>query len=376
MPESFYYHFALYQSTITLCEAIPQCIQELSCLLDKEPSVQALVVCDENTDPLARELFKSYTAGETVRILTLPSGEEHKNWASVEVIIHAAKEKKQNLGRDDLFIGIGGGVICDCTAFAASIYMRGVKLALIPTTLLCMVDAAIGGKTGFNLAGIKNLAGTFYPAGNVIIAPGLLATLPQREWKSGIAELIKTAVIDRDPAFFNGLTAVAQYEFAASPEKFQSFIKKAILVKASIVENDTLETCENGRILLNLGHSFGHALESAIAPGTISHGEAVAWGIAKSCELGLELGITPPDRAQAIVKVLNAWGFETSNSLLKKPDNNAGKMFREALFFDKKKKAGKLRFVVPAEFGVVLVEENNCITGFINSLLHFPVCPE
>ena len=372
MSESFHFQFGSCKSSVTFWEKIPGST-ELSDLFNLDETKQALVVCDENTAPFAREIFCDHA--ETVRILPLPAGEGHKTWASAEAIIRAAKENNQGhcMDRGGLFIGVGGGAICDCTAFAASMYMRGAQLALIPTTLLCMADAAVGGKTGINLAGVKNLAGTFYPAGNIIIAAGLLATLPHREWKSGMAEIIKTAIVDEDPAFFSELRQLPATDQPALPEKILPFIKKAILVKGRIVENDPFETSENGRAQLNLGHTFGHALESAAGqtehmPNPISHGEAVAWGIARSCELGLELGITPPDRTQAITDILDAWGFKTSNVFYK--DSETAKQFREALFFDKKKKAGKLRFVVPAESGVVVVEEDPRVTKYIEKITH------
>ena len=372
MPESLHFQFGPCKSSITFWEKTPRPAELSGLLFHGDAKPAALVVCDENTAPLAKHIFGDHA--EAVRTLQLPAGEGHKSWASVEAIIHAAKETGNCLDRGGLFIGMGGGVVCDCTAFAASMYMRGARLALIPTTLLCMADAAVGGKTGINLAGVKNLAGTFYPAENIIIIAGLLATLPHREWKSGMAEIIKAAIIDEDPAFFCRLQQLpAAVQQSASPEELLPFIKKAILVKGRIVENDPFETSENGRVQLNLGHTFGHALESAMTagqthhmPGTLNHGEAVAWGIAKSCELGLKLGITPPDRAQAIADILNAWGFDTSNVFQK--GSETAKQFREALLHDKKKKNGKLRFVVPAESGVAVVEENNSIKRFIEQI--------
>ena len=384
MSKSFCFQFGPCTSSVAILETIPQSPPELSGLLGHDFSPNAklaspvLAVCDENTAPLARKIFgATESSAKSFKLLTLPSGEKNKNWSSVEAILRAAREA--GLGRDSLFTGIGGGVVCDCTAFAASIYMRGAKLALVPTTLLCMVDAAIGGKTGFNLDGIKNLTGTFYPAGNVVIAAELLATLPQREWKSGIAELIKTAIIDENPVFFDELYQLTeklrqqQRDCNSAEEEFLPFIEKAVLTKGRIAEKDPEEKHEGGRALLNLGHSFGHALESALVPGTISHGEAIAWGIAKSCELGTELGITPSNRAEAIVEILGAWNFNISNDLLKKERTTAG-IFCEALLSDKKKKAGKLRFIVPAERGVVLVEENEQITQFLEEIetgIHF-----
>lgn len=365
MPRQFHFQFGSCPSTVSIGEEVPRLIQELSRLLGYNLYRQALAVCDENTAAFARGIFCGPdNAPETVRLLTLAAGEENKCWAAVESIIRAAQEA--GLGRDGLFIGIGGGVICDLTAFAASVYMRGAPLALIPTTLLCMADAALGGKTGFNTGGIKNLAGSFYPAQSIVIASEALGSLPQREWKSGMAELIKTAIIDKDPVFFNELMQLNPALPPEAPQQFLPFIEKALLLKGRIVKNDPEEKAEGGRATLNLGHSFGHALESALIPGTVTHGEAVAWGIARACELGLELGVTPGPRAAAIKQILTVWGFDTSLDLLKKTE--AGK-FSAALLLDKKKKAGRLRFVVPADTGVVMAEENETCMKYINMLI-------
>jgi 3-dehydroquinate synthase len=267
----------------------------------------------------------------------LQPGEQRKNWDSVQTILQKAREC--GLGRDGLFAAVGGGVVCDLTAFSASVYMRGAKLALVPTTLLAMADAALGGKTGFDLGNIKNLAGTFYPAGEIIISLETLETLPKREWKSGMAEIIKAAILNRD----SGGTLEAFRNPEAVSACLEELIAMAVTVKGRIVEADPRET-GGERALLNLGHSFGHALETAAGLGSLSHGEAVAWGIARSCELGLALGISPPERVKAIQGILSAWGYESSVRCSFPVDLT---LFKNALSSDKKKKAGTLRFVVP-----------------------------
>ena len=377
MPGSFHFQFGSYSSYVSIEEKFNP--DDFLDRLGYNDCAPVLAVCDENTASLTREIFdragaKAEMNKKNAAFFQLPAGEQHKNWSSIEAIIRAAREA--GLGRDGRFIGVGGGVICDLTAFAASIYMRGAFLALVPTTLLCMADAALGGKTGINLDGVKNMAGTFYPAGNIVIAAEALNSLPAQEWKNGIAELIKTAIIDPDPSFLNGLrqlTVTLKGQLEANntlpPQEFLPFIEKAVLTKGRIAESDPAENINNkdGRALLNLGHSFGHALESACLSGTISHGQAIAWGMAKACELGLELGITPPDRADLILQILSAWGFETSNSFLENNDNTRRNFFR-ALMYDKKKKAGRLRFVIPSCSGAVLIEENDRVTNYIHTL--------
>ncbi|MDR0599854.1 MAG: 3-dehydroquinate synthase [Treponema sp.] len=368
MSKELRFQLGDYPSSVIIQENIPR-LEELypgAGEGGKDGGPGALLVCDENTAPLARRV-----SGD-LPLTTLPPGEEHKGWKAVETILRDAR--RGGLGRDGLFIGVGGGAVCDLTAFAASIYMRGAALRLIPTTLLCVVDAALGGKTGFDLGGIKNLAGTFYPAERIVIALEALETLPPREWKSGAAELIKAAVLDGDAAFLERL----QRPFTgpggtpSSLEALVPLLERALTVKGRIVEADPREQFDGetggGRILLNLGHTFGHALEAALGLGTISHGEAVAWGLARSLDLGAALGITPPGRETAIREVLEAWGYETA---VPYPGGDAGfdRRFREALENDKKKKAGKPRFVVPGARGARVVPWSLEVEACLYSLL-------
>jgi 3-dehydroquinate synthase len=279
-----------------------------------------------------------------------------------------AEARRAGLGRDGLFIGIGGGVVGDLTAFAASVYMRGGRLCLIPTTLLGMVDAALGGKTGFDLLGVKNLVGTFYPADHIFMSIAALASLPGREWKSGMAELIKTAVLDTGGMFklLESLGGVSFFQGHPDSGVILELIARSTAVKGRIVQADPRETGTE-RALLNLGHTFGHALESAVGLGVLSHGEAVAWGMVRACELGLVRGITPPDRAAEIAGLIGSFGYETAapHPLLK----DAGAFF-DALGADKKKKGGKLTLVVPAAQGAVLLPdfslEDAGIAGLVN----------
>jgi 3-dehydroquinate synthase len=339
MPAEFNYTFGSFRSRVVIREKLPE-ITEFSGF-----SPSCLVVCDEHTRPTAERI-----AGKSGAFLhVLQPGEQHKSWDSVQTILQKALEC--GLGRDGLFAAVGGGVVCDLTAFSASVYMRGAKLALVPTTLLAMADAALGGKTGFDLGNIKNLAGTFYPAEEIFVSLETLKTLPEREWKSGMAEIIKAAILSKGSGGIlnsaetpdSGETLEAFRDPEAVSARLEELIAMAVTVKGRIVEADPRET-GGERALLNLGHSFGHALETAAGLGSLSHGEAVAWGIARSCELGLALGITPPERAKTIREILAAWGYETSVPC---PFSVDIKLFKNALLSDKKKKAGTLRFAVP-----------------------------
>jgi 3-dehydroquinate synthase len=315
-------------------------------ITDTLKSAQAdLVVCDANTRGYAEKL----DAGKP---LVLESGEENKGWDAARAILSEAH--KRGLGRDSVFAGVGGGVICDLTAFAASVYMRGARLALYPTTLLAMADASLGGKTGFDFEGVKNLVGSFYPAEKATAALETLRTLPEREWKSGMAEIIKAAVLAGDEEMLDELAAPFG---PADSGKLERLLEKAIVIKANIVSADPRETeaacganrpTGANRALLNLGHTFGHALEAAAGLGNISHGEAVAWGMYRACELGTERGITPPERAARITGALKTWGY-ADDIPYNKP------MYEKTINDDKKKKNGALRFVVPNATGACLI---------------------
>lgn len=307
---------------------------------------QTLIIADQNTVKFA-ERIKNNTESA---LCIIKSGEVAKNWTSVEKMLAVARA--EGLGRDALFIGVGGGVLTDLAGFAASIYMRGVRLALVPTTLLSMVDAAIGGKTGIDLFNRKNLAGTFYPAQLVIMPVETLATLPATELKSGCAELIKTVIlstIENEDAVFKEIrTSLLAKDWTA----LSQLIGMAVNVKARIVEADPYET-GSARALLNLGHTFGHALEATAGLGTLSHGEAVAWGICRACELGVRLGKTPPERAAAIVKLLQDTGYETHSP---HPAMADADLFMAALKDDKKKSKGAYCFIVPSKRGAEIVQ--------------------
>jgi len=217
----------------------------------------------------------------------------------------------------------------------------------VPTTLLAMVDASIGGKTGFDLFGVKNLAGSFYPAEIVYMPVQSLSTLPDREWKSGFAELIKTAVLSGDD-FLDMLAEIKKENLTG--DNLIKLIQESALYKGTVTSEDFRESGK--RALLNLGHTFGHALEAAAGLGSLSHGEAVAWGIVQSCALGLSLGITPLKRAQKIKAVISSFGYDCScpNKLA------SSDTFRTAMKSDKKKKQGKMTFIVPDEKSARIVD--------------------
>jgi 3-dehydroquinate synthase len=328
------FNFGTFQTTAHIIQSLPGIDEIVKDFGDE--GRKSLLICDTNTSRFADKL----RGNRDIPVCILEPGESQKNWQSVETILKAAGDAQ--IGRDGLFIGIGGGVITDISGFAASIYMRGCAVALISTSLLGMVDASLGGKTGFDLFGIKNLAGTFYPARHVYIPLESLASLPPAEWKSGISEIIKTAVLDGDE--FLSLLEKLDGGFPVMTKTIEPCIDRAVRFKGRIVEEDPFETGSR-RMLLNLGHTFGHALEAAVGLGRVSHGEAVAWGIARSCELGLALGICPPGRAKRIMSLLKVFDYETTAP---HPLAASAELI-QALGSDKKKRRGKLVFIVPDE---------------------------
>jgi 3-dehydroquinate synthase len=360
--------FNEYQTSVEITREIPA-IDSISSNFELNDTAffKPLIIADENTACIAAKI----SDGKDYPCVILKSGEENKNWQSVETILCAAN--KAGLGRDGVFIAVGGGVIGDLAGFAASIYMRGCRFALVSTTLLGMVDASVGGKTGFDLFGIKNLIGSFYPAQSVYIPLNALSTLPQAEIKSGMAEIIKTAVLCGDD-FLEQLTPLAE-NFNNSKNfledgSLQKCVEKAVSYKGGIVSEDFRESGK--RMLLNLGHTFGHALESVTGLGNISHGEAVAWGIVRACELGTALKITPRERAEKIKKLILSFGYECA---CPHPSAGNGEALLNAMKSDKKKKSGGLTFIVPDEQSaravVIKTEEIRIIEDILQGGLNF-----
>jgi 3-dehydroquinate synthase len=343
--------FGTYDCTVKIT-GDPPCLDYIRCDMDCHTPV--LLVYDETISFLAERIRGN---DKYAAMCPFPHGVYEKNWSSVEKILLAAQ--KYGMGRDSLFCGIGGGRITDLTAFAASIYMRGVRLVFVSTTLLGMTDAAIGGKNGFDLGGIKNLAGTFYPARFVYMPVNALQTLSQREIASGMAELVKTAVIEGTEnalaafdtirgAFFDGSLVHENVSMLAE------LIGNAVLLKGRFNESHIHDT--GGEFAyFSFGHTFAHALESSCAPGEVTHGEAVAWGMARACDLGMALGITSEDRVHTIKRVIETFGYETA---VPHPLVSDKKCFINALLNDKKKRNGRLIFIVPVENGVRSVAIN------------------
>jgi 3-dehydroquinate synthase len=277
--------------------------------------------------------------------VSIPPGEKAKEWGSVEAVLEFAARK--GIGRDGVMAGVGGGVVCDIAAFAASIYMRGCGLVLVPTTLLAMVDASLGGKTGIDFLGFKNLVGSFYPASRIIICPSAVSSLPEREYISGLAEVIKTAVIG-DEELFELLERRRAEVLRRDADVVGELIRRSLAVKGRIVEQDPREN--GNRAWLNLGHTFGHALESAMGFSGWTHGEAVAWGIGRALAAGINFGMTDAAFAARVRALLASYGYRM--------DSGAGFDALAAAFTrDKKRQSGRTRLVIPCGMGDIRIRE-------------------
>ncbi|PIE98102.1 MAG: 3-dehydroquinate synthase [Treponema sp.] len=298
----------------------------------------SLLVVDSNT--------KHSIASGIDSCIVIPAGDENKNLAYTEKIIQKALSK--NLDRNSVFYAVGGGMVCDITAFAASIYKRGVRCRLIPTSLLAMVDASVGGKTGINIGSVKNAAGSFYPCEHIYICPDFLKTLPMKEMHSGLAEIFKIGLIESSE-IFKIMSLEKQACTTYDENILKRLIRLAITSKAKIVQSDFLENAE--RRFLNFGHTFGHALESFTCFNVFSHGEAVAWGIAQALKLGVILNLTDKVYAQTVLDLLKFYNWETKfiPDKLKKLELDNFVFCNRILDYianDKKNKNGKINLVL------------------------------
>ena len=266
--------------------------------------------------------------------------ETKKNMRTVELLCR--KLTQAGADRKSLIVAVGGGVAGDIAGFVAASYLRGVALVHVPTTLVAQVDSSVGGKTGVNLPEGKNLVGAFYPPRLVIIDTDLLWSLPERQFRSGIAEVIKYGVI-ADAELFGFLESDLDQLLRRKAPALDYVIPRCVEIKADIVSRDERES--GLREILNFGHTFGHALESVTKYRRYLHGEAVAWGMIAAALLGRELGITRNDDVSRVVSVIRRIG--------KMPDwpRVGHKMFMAAMLSDKKTRGGKLRFVVSPRIG-------------------------
>ena len=251
-----------------------------------------------------KALEKSFSAHRReLEVLEMPDGERAKTLAQLEKL--AEKLLAHGADRGSVILALGGGVVGDVGGFLASIFMRGIPVVQIPTTLVAQVDSAIGGKTGVNLASGKNLLGTFHQPLAVLVDPDVLSTLPEREYRSGLFEAMKYGVI-RNPQIFELLERERRAFLRRDRKMLEALIAACIQVKADVVSADERESGE--RRILNFGHTIGHALEAETGYGYFLHGEAVGWGMIAAANIGASMGVTSPAIAQRIVSLVRAYG--------------------------------------------------------------------
>ena len=337
------------KSSITFFNTSP----ELSFLLDSDR--KKLFVTDTTIFELTslKDFFskfskiKTASAGQTEfsvftcknhALIVIPAGEAYKTIDSVLAIVQTALDF--SLNRKDIFTAIGGGVITDITAFASSIFKRGASCEFVPTTLLAMVDAAIGGKAGCDFDCYKNSIGTFFPAKALYVFPDFIQSLSEKEFISGFAEALKTALLfDRKLYVF--IKENRDKILSRDKDVIFKIISFCAKAKAKVVQKDLAE--KNIRMLLNFGHTFGHALESCAGLGTLTHGECVAWGIARALKTSQMMNLCSKNYYDEVCTVLKSFGYETNAVHKAFSDSNA---ILKTMKNDKKNSSSKIRLIL------------------------------
>jgi 3-dehydroquinate synthase len=280
-------------------------------------------------------------------VLYFPSGEAHKRFSSVE----AMAEEMVHAGADraSLVIAFGGGVVGDMAGFLAAIFMRGIPVVQVPTTVVAQVDAAVGGKTGVNLTAGKNLIGSFHQPAAVVIDPELLDTLPEREYRAGLFEVVKHGVIASAP-LFRTMKSSFRAVLAQIPDAVEYIISESVRIKSEVVSADEREG--GLRRVLNFGHTFGHALEAETGYTRFLHGEAVGFGMIAATELALRLRMLADAEAAEIVETTKLYGP------IPALDGLSAEALARRLGADKKTVRGKVHFVLPDSIGHVIVRSD------------------
>ncbi|PTY38172.1 3-dehydroquinate synthase [Saccharospirillum sp. MSK14-1] len=308
---------------------------------------EVLVVTNETVAPLYLDnVLTALTApGRRLESLVLPDGEAHKNADTLGLIYDALLERR--FSRKAVLVALGGGVIGDLTGYAAATYQRGIDFVQVPTTLLSQVDSSVGGKTGINHPLGKNMIGAFKQPIAVMIDPNVMSTLPERELSAGLAEVIKYGLI-YDADFFVWLEQHLDELLAQQPQALVQAIARSCELKAEVVAAD--ETEQGIRAILNLGHTFGHAIEAEQGYGAWLHGEAVGTGMVMACDLSHRLGWIDAevfDRARALI--------ERARLPVAPPPSMSADDFMNQMSRDKKVESGQLRLVLLKALGQAVV---------------------
>lgn len=304
-------------------------------LQTRKPGSQAMLISETNVYPLYGERVKASLekAGFAVSTFVFPAGEASKQLSTVLEMYSALA--RQGFTRTDFIVTLGGGVTGDMGGFAAATFLRGMPFLQVPTTLLSQVDASVGGKTGVDLPVGKNLVGAFHQPEAVLTDPETLATLPERFFRDGMGEVIKYGCISDKPL-------LEALEAGTALEDLEQLLARCVASKKSFVEEDTRDT--GRRMILNFGHTFGHALEKLHNFQDLSHGEAVGIGMVLACQVGERLGVTPAGTGARVAAVLERYGLPTQDSF-------SWEEIVEATALDKKSDGSTLRLILLTQLG-------------------------
>ncbi|GJM04079.1 MAG: 3-dehydroquinate synthase [marine bacterium B5-7] len=324
-------------------------------------SSQVLIVTNENIAPLYLQRIEETLRKLNPDVLILPDGESTKSLDSLNKIITRLMENKYS--RTCILIALGGGVVGDLTGFAAACYQRGVKFIQIPTTLLAQVDSSVGGKTAVNHPLGKNMIGAFYQPCAVIIDTSVLSTLPEREFSAGLAEVIKYGLI-RDKPFYEWLEVNIELIMDRENEALTYTIERSCTNKAEVVAEDEKES--GVRAILNLGHTFGHAIETALSYQDWLHGEAVGCGMLMAADLSMRLGLIEQEQVDRIKSVL-----VRAKLPIKIPKTIKLKQMLENMKVDKKSRDGVLYLILLNDIGDAIITSDYTEQALTETINHF-----
>ncbi|NNE01457.1 MAG: 3-dehydroquinate synthase [Pirellulaceae bacterium] len=317
------------------------------CICDALGDLSHIVVIADAAvrDQWAQPLTQSLCNRDNIRVdtLSVPSGEKSKSVSQLESLWNTLLDTGAD--RRSVVMAVGGGVIGDLAGFVAASFTRGIRFVQVPTTLLAMVDSSVGGKTGINLPGAKNMVGAFWQPSLVWIDTDVLSSLPDRSYISGLAEVVKYGVID-DAEFFDFLESNAQRLVDRDNDAMRNAIARSCQSKASVVGADERET-SGRRAILNYGHTFAHAIEATAGYGSLLHGEAVSIGMQMAARLAIELSMCDEELLSRQTTLLQACRLPTTF-----PDADPEAML-PVMKRDKKVAHGKLRFILPSKIGAV-----------------------
>ena len=300
----------------------------------------------------SKPLLASFPKNEQPVVLFLPAGESHKRLAVVESL--AQQLALAGADRDSILLAFGGGIVGDVTGFLAAIYMRGIRYVGVPTTMLAQVDSSLGGKTGVNLVAGKNLIGSFHHPLAVFSDIDTLRTLPAAELRAGLQEAIKSAII-RDPALFRFMEKNGDAILSGDPAALQKVVTASVRVKAEVVSQDEKES--GLRMVLNFGHTIGHAIEAATHYRKLLHGEAVAWGSIAALHLSLNRALITPEEFARMANLILRYGPIPPFKIAATPQASAARLVA-LTSADKKKRSGRRAFVLATAIGRTEVAHN------------------